>query len=282
MIELVLEGDLISEDIEMLKKQLEAKDEKLKNQANELNHLTNTVVPNLKKENKKLKALKAELTDALEQSTKKYFDQLDINADLSESVAKKGAGLQLAQVRLEEIEKLVAQLEAAGIDKEDEAPSIAEVPEEDKAIVKELEAKVKDLEKELANKDKEISKKSSQIKDKDAEISDLNENLIPKLKAESANLKKELKEVKAEFDESESNVRGRIVKLEANIKDLEGKLDNKTRDYNKLSTTINNKDKEIKSLKNRNKELSESLDAESSKGFFAKLTGGFFAKLTGR
>lgn len=273
MIELVLEGDLISEDIEMLKKQLEAKDEKLKNQANELNHLTNTVVPNLKKENKKLKALKAELTDALEQSTKKYFDQLDINADLSESVAKKGAGLQLAQVRLEEIEKLVAQLEAEGIDKEDEAPSIAEVPEEDKAIVKELEAKVKDLEKELANKDKEISKKSSQIKSKDAEISDLNENLIPKLKAESANLKKELKEVKAEFDESESNVRGRIVKLEANIKDLEGKLDNKTRDYNKLSTTINNKDKEIKSLKNRNKELSESLDAESSKGFFAKLTG---------
>ena len=45
VIELVLEGDLISEDIEMLKKQLEAKDEKLKNQANELNHLTNTVVP---------------------------------------------------------------------------------------------------------------------------------------------------------------------------------------------------------------------------------------------
>ena len=271
MIELVLEGDLISEDIEMLKKQLEAKDEKLKNQANELNHLTNTVVPNLKKENKKLKALKAELTDALEQSTKKYFDQLDINADLSESVAKKGAGLQLAQVRLEEIEKLVAQLEAEGIDKEDEAPAIAEVPEEDKAIVKELEAKVKDLEKELANKDKEISKKSSQIKDKDAEISDLNENLIPKLKAESANLKKELKDVKAE--QQKQNEALKIVKLEAKIKDLEGKLDNKTRDYNKLSTTINNKDKEIKSLKNRNKELSESLDAESSKGFFAKLTG---------
>ena len=273
MIELVLEGDLISEDIEMLKKQLEAKDEKLKNQANELNHLTNTVVPNLKKENKKLKALKAELTDALEQSTKKYFDQLDINADLSESVAKKGAGLQLAQVRLEEIERLVAQLEAEGIDKEDEAPSIAEVPEEDKSVVEELEGKIKDLERQLSNKDKEISKKSNQIKSKDAEISDLNENLIPKLKAESANLKKELKEVKAEFDESESNVRGRIVKLEANIKDLEGKLDNKTRDYNKLSTTINNKDKEIKSLKNRNNELSASLDAESSKGFFAKLTG---------
>ena len=257
-----------------MKKQLEAKDEKLKNQANELNHLTNTVVPDLKKENKKLKALKAELTDALEESTKKYFDQLDINADLSESLAKKGAGLQLAQVRLEEIERLVAQLEAEGIDKEEkEAPAKADIPEEDKAIVKELEAKVKDLEKELADKDKEISKKSSQIKSKDAEINDLNENLIPKLKAESANLNKELKEVKAQFGETESNVRGQIVKLEAKIKDLEGKLDTKTRDYNKLSTTINNKDKEIKSLKNRNKDLSASLDDKANKGFFAKLTG---------
>lgn len=257
----------------MLKKQLEAKDEKLKNQANELNHLTNNVVPDLKKENKKLKALKAELTDALEQSTKKYFDQLDINADLSESVAKKGAGLQLAQVRLEEIERLVAQLEAEGIDKEEEAPVKAEVPEEDKSIVEELEGKIKDLERQLASKDKEISKKSGQIKDKDAEIKDLNENMIPKLRSESANLNKELKDVKAELAEAESKVRGQIVKLEAKIKDLEGKLDGKTRDYNKLSTTINNKDKEIKSLKNRNKELSDSLDAESSKGFFAKLTG---------
>ena len=125
-----------------------------------MNHLTNTVVPNLKKENKKLKALKAELTDALEQSTKKYFDQLDINADLSESVAKKGAGLQLAQVRLEEIERLVAQLEAEGIDKEEEAPAIAEVPEEDKSVVEELEGKIKDLERQLSNKDKEIRMKT--------------------------------------------------------------------------------------------------------------------------
>ena len=105
----------ISEDIEVLKQQMAEKDEKLKNQASELNHLTNEVIPDLKKENKQLKALKVELTDALETSTKKYFDQLEINADLSESVAKKGAGLQLAKVRLEEIEKLVAELESQNI-----------------------------------------------------------------------------------------------------------------------------------------------------------------------
>ena len=100
------------EEIETLKQKLAEKDEKLKNQASELNHLTNEIIPDLKKENKQLKALKVELTDALETSTKKYFDQLEINADLSESVAKKGAGLQLAKVRLEEIEKLVVELEA--------------------------------------------------------------------------------------------------------------------------------------------------------------------------
>ena len=109
----------ISEDIEMLKQQLAEKDGKLKNQASELNHLTNEVIPELKKENKQLKALKVELTDALETSTKKYFDQLEINADLSESVAKKGAGLQLAKVRLEEIEKLVAELESQRLEEQE-------------------------------------------------------------------------------------------------------------------------------------------------------------------
>ena len=103
----------ISEDIEILEsklaekdEKLAEKDEKLKNQASELNHLTNEVIPELKKENKQLKALKVELTDALETSTKKYFNQLEINADLSESVAKKGAGLQLAKVRLEDAKRM--------------------------------------------------------------------------------------------------------------------------------------------------------------------------------
>ena len=108
------------EEIETLKEKLAKKDEKLKNQASELNHLTNEVIPDLKKENKELKALKIELTDALETSTKKYFDQLEINADLSESVAKKGAGLQLAKVRLDEIEKLVVELEEKANEKENE------------------------------------------------------------------------------------------------------------------------------------------------------------------
>lgn len=275
----------ISEDIEMLKQQLAEKDGKLKNQASELNHLTNEVIPELKKENKQLKALKVELTDALETSTKKYFDQLEINADLSESVAKKGAGLQLAKVRLEEIEKLVGELEGQRLE-EQEKREAAELEAEnnlsdgEKAKIKELSDKVTQLEKELSdsektisNKDKEIAKKNGQLKDKDAELNDLKDNLIPKLKSESADLNKQLKDTKAQAEEEMAGVGGRIAKLEAQIKDLNGKLDSKKRDYDKLSTAMNAKDKTINSLKNKNKQLSEELKSESGKGFFSKLRG---------
>ena len=268
------------EEIETLKTKLAEKDEKLKNQASELNHLTNEVIPELKKENKQLKALKVELTDALETSTKKYFDQLEINADLSESVAKKGAGLQLAKVRLEEIEKLVVELEAKANENEVDLEAIEDLSEEEKSIIDDLNKQIDDLNKELDakdrvidNKEKEIQKKQNQLKDKNSEIDDLKENLIPKLKAESAELNAKLKANDAAHEEEMSGVGGRIAKLEAEIKDLNGKLDNKKRDYDKLSTTLNGKDKTINSLKNKNQQLSEQLKEESSKGFFSKLRG---------
>lgn len=267
------------EEIETLKEKLAKKDEKLKNQASELNHLTNEVIPDLKKENKELKALKIELTDALETSTKKYFDQLEINADLSESVAKKGAGLQLAKVRLDEIEKLVVELEEKANEKEVEIASEEGLSEDEKSIIDELNKEIKELNKELDakdrvidNKEKEIKRKQNQLKDKNAEIDDLKENLIPKLKAESAELNAKIKSNQAAYEAEKAGVGGRIAKLEAEIKDLNEKLDNKQRDYNKLSTALNAKDKTINSLKNKNNQLSEQLK-EDSKGFFSKIRG---------
>ena len=268
------------EEIETLKQKLAEKDEKLKNQASELNHLTNEIIPELKKENKKLKALKVELTDALETSTKKYFNQLEINADLSESVAKKGAGLQLAKVRLEEIEKLVVELEAKANENEVDLEAIDELSDEEKSIINDLNNEIDKLNKELDakdrvidNKEKEIRKKQNQLKDKNAEIADLKDNLIPKLKAESAELNAKIKSNQAAYEEEKAGVGGRIAKLEAEIKNLNTKLDNKKRDYDKLSTTLNGKDKTINSLKNKNQQLSEQLKEESNKGFFSKIRG---------
>ena len=267
------------EEIETLKEKLAKKDEKLKNQASELNHLTNEVIPDLKKENKELKALKIELTDALETSTKKYFDQLEINADLSESVAKKGAGLQLAKVRLEEIEKLVVELEEKANEKENEIASTEDLSEEEKSIIDKLNKEINELNKELDakdrvidNKEKEIKRKQNQLKDKNAEIDDLKENLIPKLKAESAELNAKIKSNQAAYEAEKAGVGGKIAKLEAEIKNLNEKLDNKQRDYNKLSTAMNAKDKTINSLKNKNQQLSEQLK-EDSKGFLSKIRG---------
>ena len=267
------------EEIETLKQKLAEKDEKLKNQASELNHLTNEIIPDLKKENKQLKALKVELTDALETSTKKYFDQLEINADLSESVAKKGAGLQLAKVRLEEIEKLVVELEAKANENEVDLEAIDELSDEEKSIINDLNNEIDKLNKELDakdrvidNKEKEIRKKQNQLKDKNAEIADLKDNLIPKLKAESAELNAKIKSNQAAYEEEKAGVGGRIAKLEAEIKNLNTKLDNKKRDYDKLSTTLNGKDKTINSLKNKNQQLSEQLK-EDSKGFLSKIRG---------
>ena len=268
------------EEIETLKAKIAEKDEKLKNQASELNHLTNEIIPDLKKENKQLKALKVELTDALETSTKKYFDQLEINADLSESVAKKGAGLQLAKVRLEEIEKLVVELEAKANENEVDLEAIDELSDEEKSIINDLNNEIDKLNKELDakdrvidNKEKEIRKKQNQLKDKNAEIADLKDNLIPKLKAESAELNAKIKSNQAAYEEEKAGVGGRIAKLEAEIKNLNTKLDNKKRDYDKLSTTLNGKDKTINSLKNKNQQLSEQLKEESNKGFFSKIRG---------
>ena len=268
------------EEIETLKQKLAEKDEKLKNQASELNHLTNEIIPDLKKENKQLKALKVELTDALETSTKKYFDQLEINADLSESVAKKGAGLQLAKVRLEEIEKLVVELEAKANENEVDLEAIDELSDEEKSIINDLNNEIDKLNKELDakdrvidNKEKEIRKKQNQLKDKNAEIADLKDNLIPKLKAESAELNAKIKSNQAAYEEEKAGVGGRIAKLEAEIKNLNTKLDNKKRDYDKLSTTLNGKDKTINSLKNKNQQLSEQLKEGANKGFFSKIRG---------
>ncbi|MBQ6138677.1 MAG: hypothetical protein IJI80_03240 [Methanobrevibacter sp.] len=268
------------EEIETLKERLAKKDEKLKNQASELNHLTNEVIPELKKQNKELKIVKKELSEALETSTKKYFDQLEINADLSESVAKKGAGLQLAKVRLEEIEKLVVELEEKANEKEEEIASTEDMSEEEKSIVDQLNNKINGLNKELDakdriidNKEKEIKRKQNQLKDKNSEISDLKENLIPKLKAESAELNAKIKSNQAAYEAEKAGVGGKIAKLEAEIKALNEKLDNKQRDYNKLSTAMNAKDKTINSLKNKNQQLSEHLKNQDNKGFFSKIRG---------
>ena len=87
-----------------LDEDMDEKDKKLANQSSELNYLTNKIIPKLKKENEELKKVKKELTDALEKSTRKYFDQLDINADLSNKIGKLGAEGAVNKVKADKLE----------------------------------------------------------------------------------------------------------------------------------------------------------------------------------
>lgn len=96
--------------LDEFKDKLDEKDKKLSNQSDELNYLTNKLIPDLKKENAELKNLKNELTRALEKSTRKYFDQLDINADLSNNIVKLGAERAVYKVKSDKFESKLANL----------------------------------------------------------------------------------------------------------------------------------------------------------------------------
>ena len=104
-----------SKVIDNLKTKLNEREKKLSNQSSELNYLTNKVIPKLKKENAELNRLKKELTDALEKSTRKYFDQLDINADLSNQIGKLGAEGAVNKVRADKLENELGSIEAGKI-----------------------------------------------------------------------------------------------------------------------------------------------------------------------
>ncbi len=106
-----LYGDIVSEEnVTEFESQLKEKDQKLDNQSSELNYLTNEIIPNLKKENAELKKNKNELTEALENTTRKYYDQLDINADLSEKLTKIGAEDAINKVRAEKLESEIEDI----------------------------------------------------------------------------------------------------------------------------------------------------------------------------
>ena len=170
--------------VSRLKKELSMKNEKLSNQSNELNYLTNKVIPRLKKENSELKSVKIELTDALEKSTRKYFDQLDINEDLSNEIGKLGADGAVNKVRAD---KLEAELET---------------------IKSDYESKISDLKDELNSKDiHEVDKLKEQNETLKQRIEELN-NDIDSLKDENnktiADLRKQVKKLEEQL-EKESN-----------------------------------------------------------------------------
>ena len=231
-----------------LKKEIAEKSEKLSNQSSELNYLTNKVIPRLKKENSELKSLKIELTDALEKSTRKYFDQLDISADLSNKIGKIGAESAVNKVRAD---KLESELDT---------------------IKEEYEAKIDDLKKEIDSFDlseidhfKEMNQKlRDELKETNDKLNKSKEE-NKKLTDEVIDLRNDLIEIGDYKDEVDKKNNHTIAKLNEEISSLNSQLKIKESSYDKLSNESN---KTIADLRKKVTKLEESLEEKSNKGLF--------------
>ena len=224
---------------------LAEKDKKLANQSSELNYLTNKVIPKLKKENAELKRLKKELTDALEKSTRKYFDQLDINADLSNQIGKLGADGAVNKVRAD---KLEAELDS---------------------IKEGYEAKIAQLKEKLdsLNVD-DIKKENNRLT---GEVDDLKEKLGESRK-ENIALSEEVDKLRAEIieignykEEVDNQYKKEIEGYKQEISSLSTQLKVKESSYDKLS---NESSKTISDLRKQVAKLEEDLEKQSNRGLF--------------
>jgi len=239
------ESNADSKLIDDLKTKLTEREKKLSNQSSELNYLTNKVIPKLKKENAELNKLKRELTDALEKSTRKYFDQLDINADLSNQIGKIGAEGAVNKVRADkyeaEIDSIKAELQSK-IDYYKEKFESIDVDKLQKDNAS-LGEEVKDLKDKLSSARKENIEVSEEVDKLRAEIIDL------------GNYK----------DEVDDKYKKEIEGYKEEISSLSTQLKLKESSYDKLS---NDSKKTISDLNNQIKKLEDDLEKESNKGLF--------------
>lgn len=228
------------------------KDERIAKQSEELTYLTSTIIPNLKKEVKELKAIKVDLSDALEKSTKKYYEQLDINAVLSDNLTKVSAEHAVNKVRLDKLDSTIENVRKEANDKVDFYKS--KLSEFDTNDINSLKEENKKLNKDISEKDakiKELNEKSSALQ---TEVLDLRKKLI-----ELGNYKEE---VNADLTRT-------VNKYKDIINNLNHELNSKQSNYDKL---YNESQKTIKDLKDQLNKYKKALNEHSNRSLFDRLS----------
>ena len=234
--------------VAQLKKELKEKESKLKNQSNELNYLTNTIIPDLKKENSKLKSLKAELTNALDKTSRKYYNQLDINEDLSNRIGELGADSAVNKARTDRLE---SELNTIKGEYEAKIESLKQKISDLQSLnVDELESTNQKLRDDLQASKEELDSAKGENDELRAEVDDLRKKLI------------EMGDYKEEVDEQAQKS---IDKLKEEIVSLKADLKIKQSNYDKLS---NDSQKSISDLRNQIEKLKQDAENQSSKGGF--------------
>ena len=185
------------------------------------------------------------MTDALEKSTRKYFDQLDINADLSNQIGKLGAEGAVNKVRADKLENEI------------------------KSVKEELESKIDHYKEKLAsiNVD-ELKNENSNLS---TEIADLKEKLASTRK-ENIDLSEEVDKLRSELielgnykDEVDTQNKEEIQGYKSEISSLTTQLKLKESSYDKLS---NESKSTIADLNKQIVKLEDELEKQSNKGLF--------------
>ena len=235
-------------DVTQLKNELKEKESKLKNQSNELNYLTNTIIPDLKKENSSLKSVKVELTNALDKTSRKYYDQLDINEDLSNRIGELGADNAVSKARSDRLE---SELQSIRDDYEEKIKSLEiEISNLQASGIDELEKTNQKLKDDLKSSNDELDDSKKENDKLRAEVDDLRKKLI------------EMGDYKEEVDEKSKKS---IDKLKDEIVSLKSELKIKQSNYDKLS---NENQKTISDLRNQIDKLKQDAEKQSKGGLF--------------
>ena len=246
--EVAKEPEKDDSDIAQLKEELKEKESKLKNQSNELNYLTNTIIPDLKRENSSLKSVKVELTNALDKTSRKYYDQLDINEDLSNRIGELGADNAVSKARSDRLE---SELQTIKDDYEEKIKSLeVEISNLEASGIGDLEQTNEKLRDNLKSSNDELDDVKKQNEELTAEVDDLRKKLI------------EMGDYKEEVDE---NAKKSIDKLKDEIVSLKSELKIKQSNYDKLS---NESQKTISDLRNQIERLKNDSEKKSDKGGF--------------
>jgi len=228
---------------------------KISNQAEELKYLTNEIIPNLKKENKELIFTKRELTDALEKSTQKYYEQLDINAELSDKLAKNGAELAVAKVKVNNLEHEIEKLNENSISEVNQLKE--EIRQGSPEELENLKAENKNLSNNLKQKASELEKSNDAMDDLQLEVDNLRKNLI-----DIGNYKEQV----------DKNSKDKVIKLENKISELEKIVKEKQRNYDRIITEMEEKNRQMNALNAENEKLSKAIESHSKRGLIDRLS----------
>lgn len=228
------------------------KDERIAKQSEELTYLTSVIIPNLKKEVKELKSTKLDLTDALEKSTKKYYEQLDINAILSDNLTKVSAEHAVNKVRLDKLDSTIETVKKEAKDKVDFYKS-----------------KLNDFDSNEFNALKEDYEKLSKSSgDKDAAIKDL-EGKSAALQSEVLDLRKKLIELGNYKEEVNVQTTKTVNKYKEIINGLNRELNAKQSNYDKLYTESQ---RTISDLKMQLNKYKKAINEHSNRSLFDRLS----------